>query len=147
VVFGHDSFRRNDRMGFVGGGHRAMARAPGTISLDEYRAQSAVPKQRKYRNTPTRYKSIQGFERNYDSKKEAAFAAKLDGEISLRLVSWWLPQVSIPLPGGVIYRADFQVCDSGGRVGFIDVKGRDTQASKNKRKQVFALYGITVELA
>jgi hypothetical protein len=24
---------------------------------------------------------------------------------------------------------------------------RDTQASKNKRKQVFALFGITVELA
>ena len=102
---------------------------------------------RKYRNTPTIYKSIQGFERRYDSKKEADFAAKLDGEISLRLVLWWLPQPSIPLPGGVIYRADFLVCDSGGRVGFIDVKGRDTQASKNKRKQVFALFGIKVELA
>ena len=133
-----------------------MARAPQSrLSVSEYRelAQSnplfraLTEKPRKFHNTPTVYKSTQGFERRYDSKKEADFAAKLDGEISLRLVLWWLPQPSIPLPGGVIYRADFLVCDSGGRVGFIDVKGRDTQASKNKRKQVFALFGIKVELA
>ena len=102
---------------------------------------------RKYRNTPTIYKSIQGFERRYDSKKEAAHAAHLDHLIKCGPVSWWLPQVSIPLPGGVIYRADFLVMWRASGPSFVDVKGRDTQASINKRKQVFALYGITVELA
>ena len=97
---------------------------------------------RKYRNTPTIYKSAQGFERRYDSKKEAAFAFGLD-----HTEGWWIPQVPFPLPGGVTYRADFMHVGADGKPRFYDVKGRDTQASINKRKQVFALYGITVELA
>ena len=103
---------------------------------------AGVTKPRKYRNTPTVYKSSQGFERRYDSKKEAAFAFGLD-----HTEGWWIPQVPFPLPGGVTYRADFMHVGADGKPRFYDVKGRDTQASINKRKQVFALYGITVELA
>lgn len=99
----------------------------------------------KYRNKKTVYKSIQGFERRYDSKKEAAYAADLDKLIRAKDVLWWLPQVSIPLPGGVVYRADFLVHRNRG-VEFVDVKGRDTQASINKRKQVKALFGIYVRI-
>ena len=132
-----------------------MARAPQPrLSVSQYRelAQSIpifralTEKPRKYRNTPTIYKSIQGFERRYDSKKEATHAAHLDHLIKCGPVSWWLPQVSIPLPGGVIYRADFLVMWRASGPSFVDVKGRDTQASINKRKQVKALYGITVEI-
>ena len=128
-----------------------MARAPQPrLSVSQYRelAQSIpiyralTAKPRKYRNTPTIYKSIQGFERRYDSKKEAAFAFGLD-----HTEGWWIPQVPFPLPGGVTYRADFMHVGADGKPRFYDVKGRDTQASINKRKQVFALYGITVELA
>ena len=128
-----------------------MARAPQSrLSVSEYRelAQSnplfraLTEKPRKFHNSPTIYNSIQGFERRYDSKKEAAFAFGLD-----HTEGWWIPQVPFPLPGGVTYRADFMHVGADGKPRFYDVKGRDTQASINKRKQVFALYGITVELA
>lgn len=99
----------------------------------------------KFNNTRTPHKSVQGFERVYDSKAEAAWAAQLDIGIQCDLVRWWLPQPSIPLPGGVVYRADFLVQYSD-RLAFVDVKGKDTQASINKRKQVKDLFGIDVEL-
>lgn len=109
-----------------------------------------LPKRKaKYRNVRTEYTSIQGFTRTYDSKKEADYAVQLDNAIKAKLARWWIPQPSFPLPGGVTYRADFLVCGfkrTHNDVHVIDVKGRDTQASINKRKQVLALYGITVEI-
>lgn len=112
-----------------------------------------LPKRKaKYRNVRTEYTSIQGFTRTYDSKKEADYAAQLDNAIKAKLARWWIPQPSFPLPGGVTYRADFLVCYVGtdqifdDNVRVVDVKGRDTQASKNKRKQVAALYGIKIEV-
>ena len=102
-------------------------------------------KPNKYRNKKTLYKSVQGFERTYDSKKEARYASDLDLLIASKDVLWWLPQVSIPLPGGVVYRADFLV-HRGRCVEFVDVKGKDTQASINKRKQAKALFGIAVRI-
>ena len=111
----------------------------------EHRLVTPQPKPSKYRNVKTAYKSVQGFERVYDSKREAAYADFLDRLRTAGAVKWWLPQVRLPLPGGVVYVADF-VVDYGERVAFIDVKGRDTQASINKRKQVTACYGIEVEI-
>lgn len=105
----------------------------------------AAAKPAKYRNQKTVYKSSQGVERCYDSKREARYAAQLDAEIAAGLVAWWLPQPRIPLPGGVTYVADFLIHRTTG-IAFVDVKGKDTQASINKRKQVRALYGITVEV-
>lgn len=103
------------------------------------------PKRAKYGNTRTAYRSDQGFERVYDSKAEAAYAMMLDrGRVS-GLVLWWLPQVAVPLTGGVIYRMDFLVQWTD-RLAFVDVKGTDTQASINKRKQVKACFGIEVEV-
>jgi hypothetical protein len=100
----------------------------------------------KYRNRRTAYKSVQGFERAYDSALEARQAALYDYGIERGLIKLWLPQVPFPLPGGVTYRADFMLVLADGRVKFIDCKGRDTQASINKRKQVFALFGVEVEI-
>ena len=127
-------------------GADAVRQIAEALSREQQRLDASPAKPRKYRNTPTIYKSIQGFERRYDSKKEATHAAHLDHLIKCGPVSWWLPQVSIPLPGGVIYRADFLVMWRASGPSFVDVKGRDTQASINKRKQVKALYGITVEI-
>lgn len=111
-------------------------------------AEPGYAKRAKYGNKRTPHKSTQGFERTYDSKREAAHAAYLDQAIAGKRVMWWLPQVPLPLPGGVVYRADFLVCwgngESGGDVEVQDVKGKDTQASINKRKQVKACYGIDV---
>lgn len=112
--------------------------------LREWTADQAA-KPAKYRNKKTEYTSIQGFTRVYDSKREARYAAELDAEIDAGICQWWLPQVRIPLPGGVTYVADFLVRRCTG-VTFVDVKGKDTQASINKRKQAKALFGITVEV-
>ena len=123
-------------------------------AMKQLREQGAIPgddepKPRKYLNIPTVYKSIQGFERKYDSIKEAKRAEALDGLLKARLVRWWFPEPRIWLPGGVNYYPDFIVCwEPDGVVKFEDVKApnRETQASKNKRKMAFALFGITVEL-
>lgn len=103
----------------------------------------------KYFNKKTTYKSVQGFERTYDSIKEAKRAEELDGLLKARLVRWWFPEPRIRLPGGVNYYPDFQVCwETEGNVTFEDVKAKDreTQASKNKRKQALAIFGIDVKI-
>lgn len=65
-----------------------------------------------------------------------------------RLVTFSLWPV-FPLPGGVKAVLDsVQVWQDGPRTTVVweDAKGRDNQASKNKRKQIRALYGIDVQV-
>lgn len=100
----------------------------------------------KYGAKRTEYKSLLGFTRIYDSMAEARYAASLDADVKIGLVRYWLPQVPFPLPGGVKYVADFMVIQTLGSIQFIDVKGRDTQASINKRKQVKALFGVDITI-
>lgn len=105
----------------------------------------------KYSNTRTPFKSVQGFTVMADSKLEAKMFADLDQQMVRGVVAWWIPHPRFPLPGGVVYEADALVI---GREGsferqiciVLDAKGRDTQASINKRKQVAELFGVTVEL-
>jgi hypothetical protein len=87
---------------------------------------------------------VDGF--RFDSKKEAEYykgckLLKARGTIVLLL-----RQVPFHLPGQVTYRLDFMEFYSNGNVKFVDVKGRDTAMSKLKRKQVEALYDITITL-
>jgi hypothetical protein len=103
----------------------------------------------KYNAKRTEYTSPLNGTRTYDSKAEAAYAAKLDIDRAAGIIDWWLPQVPIRLPGGVTYRADFLVnhwADGGDDLEFVDVKGRDTAMSKLKRKQVADLYGIEIKV-
>lgn len=118
-----------------------------SISIEEYRRLASGPaKPAKYRNVKTRYRSAQGFERVYDSKREAARAAELDALVASGPVRWWIPQVPFPIGGGVRYIADFMVCWLGGDVTFEDVKGRDTRGSLDKRKIVKDRFGVEVEI-
>lgn len=105
-----------------------------------------LPKPPKYGNVKTIFKSAQGFERNYDSKLEARVAERLDSELMAGDVAAWLPQIPILLPGGVRLVVDFLVFYRDGSHRWLDAKGRETQASINKRKQAMALYGINVEI-
>lgn len=58
----------------------------------------------------------------YDSKHEAKIAAQLQLRAKAeRIVT--LEQVPFPLPGGVIYRADFVVLKPGGVYEILDAKG------------------------
>lgn len=99
-------------------------------------------KKNKFNAVPT---IVDGF--RFDSKKEAAYYRKVKilqekGEIVLLL-----RQVPFHLPGQVTYRLDFLELYESGDLCFVDVKGRDTPMSKLKRKQVEALYDITITLA
>jgi hypothetical protein len=73
----------------------------------------------------------------------------------LRQIAWFTRQVPFYLPGGIIWRADFLVCQQhdiirlqgfGDAVIVEDCKGHMTQVSRNKIKQVEAIYGFEVKI-
>lgn len=61
-------------------------------------------------------------------------------------VLFFLRQVPFHLPGNTKYVCDFQVFNSDGTVCFVDVKGFETTEFKLKKKQVEAIYPITIEI-
>lgn len=93
----------------------------------------------KFNAVPTEYKGVR-----FASKREAAYCAKLDALKSGGVVSYYLTQVPIRLPGGVTYRVDFLVFYSDGRVEYVDVKGMRTPVYKLKKKMVEELYPIKI---
>jgi hypothetical protein len=98
--------------------------------------------QSKYRNQ--RYQDVDG--ETYDSKLEWRCHQWLKARAIAGEILWMVRQVPFVLEGGVRYRCDFLAVLAAGGVEVIDAKGRDTQASKNKRKQVLARYGVEVHL-
>lgn len=85
----------------------------------------------------------------FHSKKEARYYDKLmtikkgGGGILL----FFLRQVPFHLPGGVVYRLDFMEFWANGEVRCVDVKGHRTADYIAKKKQVEALYPVTIEEA
>lgn len=88
--------------------------------------------------------------RTYDSKKEARYAGDLEMRRRAGEVAAFIPQVSLPLApnSGRRYIADFLVLKPGWEkyAEFIDVKGKDTTASKLKRDLLEENYGIKVKI-
>ncbi len=82
----------------------------------------------------------------FDSKKEANHYKRNKILLASGEMVMQLRQVPFHLPGGVIYRLDFMEFYSNEKILFIDVKGRDTPQSKQKRKQVEAMYPIIITL-
>ena len=78
--------------------------------------------------------------RRYDSKREARFAAELRNRKLAGEVVGWLEQVPLHLPGGVIYRLDFLIFEANDTVRAVEVKGRETQAWKIKKRLVDEAY-------
>jgi len=76
----------------------------------------------------------------FPSKLEARYYEQLKIRKRIGEVVVFLMQVPFRLPGGVFYRVDFVEFHADGSVHFIDTKGKDTQDSINKRKQVEAEY-------
>ena len=95
----------------------------------------------KMRNVPT---ECDGF--RFDSKLEARLYANLKLLRTAGEVTMFLRQVPFHLPGGTIYRVDFQVFYRDGSVRHLDAKGRETEAFKIKRREVEASYPVTIEL-
>jgi hypothetical protein len=81
----------------------------------------------------------------FDSVKEAEYYRRLKIRREIGEVIMFLRQVPFDLPGNVKYRCDFQEFWSDGTVHHIDVKGRRTKSYIRAKKQVEALYPITIE--
>ena len=82
----------------------------------------------------------------FASKKERSYYCGLKLRQKCGEVLFFLRQVPFHLPGNVRFVVDFIEFWSDGTVHFIDVKGFDTPLGKMKRKQVEAIYPVTVEV-
>ena len=102
---------------------------------------------RKYRNTPTIYKSIQGFELTAASKAEARGYAELDRLMQAKRVVRWVTQVGFLLQGGSRYVCDALIFWPDGNVTVRDYKGVETPAFKIKRGLMRSTYNLEIELA
>lgn len=104
------------------------------------------PKPRKYNNEPV---VVDGMK--FDSKLEARRYGELKLLQGAKQVLYFLRQVPFHLPGGVIYRVDFQIFWGSSlrgldKVTYEDTHGADTRIKTLKLKQVKALYGVEVKL-
>lgn len=81
----------------------------------------------------------------FASKAEARRWKELELLRRAGSVRFVLRQVPFHLPGGVRYVVDFAVFWADGRTSFEDVKGHRTEVYRLKRRQVQALYPVTIE--
>jgi hypothetical protein len=99
-------------------------------------------KPNKYHNHPTTVDGIR-----FDSKKEARFYEQLKIRKALGEVSYWLRQVPVHLPGGSRYVVDFLVIYTDEQLApeYIDVKGRETQVFRLKKREIEHHYPIRIK--
>lgn len=115
-----------------------------------------APRKSKYSAVRTEGIDGSGSRRVFDSKLEARTARELNAEQSAGLIVSWVPQPSLPMGVAengrrIRYRADalaiLDVRPDGTFVGrFVDVKGKDTEASRAKRGALRSLYQIDVKV-
>ena len=156
------NFQRNSGRGLPEKTVKEMEKGDG-IRRDEHGAPVPAKVARaKYANVPTEVDGIR-----FDSKLEAKYYVELDLRRKAGDVMYFLRQVPFHLPGGVIYRVDFMVVSRSTYdrtpgydtadsdvdpirppldISYIDCKGWDTAAGKNKIKMVEALYRVKIEL-
>ena len=120
-------------------------------------AQPEVPRRVRHRIGPRRNKygvdiSRSGKEARtvdgitFASKAEARYYGELCLSQKAGNVLMFLCQVPIRLPGGVKYVCDFVVFYPDGEIRWVDVKGRETDMFRLKKKQVEDLYPIEIEV-
>ena len=82
----------------------------------------------------------------FASKKEAKYYEELKIRQRLGEVIFFLRQVPFHLPGGVVYRVDFQEFLADGTIRFVDVKGMVTKTFTMKKKMVESIYPVEIEV-
>ena len=117
------------------------------ISAAEFREETAKPKRSKYRNVPTVIDGIR-----FSSKREAAYYQ----ELKLREKAGEVYEIemqrrfALTAPNGMLmatYVCDFHYFDAvEKRRRVIDVKGKETDMFRLKRKMMRAILGIEVEV-
>lgn len=101
------------------------------------------PKRAKFGNIATVVDGIR-----FASKREARYYEQLKVRKAAGDVAYWHRQVPIHLPGGTRYVVDFLLFFVDGRPPeYVDVKGRETQVFKIKRREVEHHYPIRLVLA
>ena len=107
------------------------------------KAPDAAPA-RKYHNQPTAVDGIR-----FDSKREARYYEQLKLRQAAGEVWYWLRQVPLHLPGGTRYVIDFLVFfkDPALAPEYVDVKGRETQVFRIKKREVEHHYPVRIKLA
>jgi hypothetical protein len=98
-----------------------------------------VAKRNKYNAVKTKVDGI-----TFDSKKEASYYRQLKMAVEEGEIQYFLRQVPFDLEGNVKYRVDFMVVCNDGTIDYIDVKGHRTPVYILKKKQVEALYPVTI---
>ena len=107
------------------------------VSAAEFRALAGMPPAQPKRAHKYNAKRTEYAGRVYASRAEADYARLLDESAD---VIGWLPQVALPLPGGVRYVVDFLVWTRDGRSHAAEVKGVATAAWKIKIRQAREIY-------
>ena len=82
----------------------------------------------------------------FASKAEAAYYSHLRLRYTSGIIKWFIRQVPFHLTPHSKYVADFLYVDEIDRIHVIDIKGKDTETSRLKRRQVKDIYGITVQV-
>jgi len=95
----------------------------------------------KFRAVPVAYDGIK-----FSSTLEANYYVELKKRVALGEVLFFLRQVPFHLPGNVKYIVDFQEFHTDGSCHFVDTKGVETPEFIMKKKQVEALYPVTIEI-
>lgn len=102
--------------------------------------QMKKPKRSKFNNIRCTMDGI-----GFASRAEMGYYATLKLRVAAGEVSYFLRQVPIHLPGNIRYVVDFVEFWTDGTVHYVDCKGHETALFKLKKKQVEALYPITIE--
>jgi len=89
-----------------------------------------------YKNNKSKYnnKKIKIDGHTFDSLKEATYYNELKLRLAAKDIRGFCIQPQFTLPGEIIYRADFIIFENNGITRIIDVKGKETQVFKLKKK-------------
>lgn len=111
---------------------RQMVEAQGKGATREERT-APMPRPNKYHNHPTTVDGIR-----FDSKREARYYEQLKIRVAAGEVAYFLRQVPLYLPGGTRYVVDFVLfyADPEHSPEYVDVKGRETQVFRMKKREV-----------
>ena len=82
----------------------------------------------------------------FASKKERTYYRQLKIRVRAGEILFFTRQTGFDLPGKVRHFLDFVEYWSDGTVHFVEIKGFDTPLGKLKRKQVEAIYPVTIEV-
>jgi len=101
---------------------------------------SEAPRKSKYNAVITEALGIK-----FHSKKESRYFLELVCRQKMGEVLYFLRQVPIRLPGNTKYIVDFVEFHADGSVHYVDTKGCRTAAFIKNKKQVEALYPISIK--